>query len=470
MNTDSGKSKKRWEIPHILVILIVMSAMSALLTWVLPAGAYDRAYNEVTGHLTAVPGTFHYIERTPVSFFELFISLEESLVATADIAFMIFCVYSSCYLLEKTGTLDSLISHLLRFIQRHERFEKLWLAFIIIFFSVWASTGALSYEEILPFVPVFVLVSIALGYDAMVGLGLSIIPVGMGFASATINPFTVGVAQALTDVPLFSGLAYRFLILGVMTVLTVIYVLYYAGKVKKDPSSSLTHGIDYSDMKPDSSLLYTPMTAERFLILLGLIASLIFMTWGVLSDGWYLDEVAAVFLMLAIISGFLNGWTSNKIAMTLVEGFGQGALSAFLIGVGRAVSIILEKGNIMDTIIYRFVTIAEDLSIYLNGFLMLLFQTFLNLLIPSGSAQATASMPIITPIADMIGMSRQTAVLIFQFGDGYSNLIWPTSFMLVACATARIPLYKYYKWLLPFMGICFIAQCFFVFGAIYIGY
>ena len=180
--------------------------------------------------------------------------------------------------------------------------------------------------------------------------------------------------------------------------------------------------------------------------------------------------MAAVFLMLAIISGFLNGWTSNKIAMTLVEGFGQGALSAFLIGVGRAVSIILEKGNIMDTIIYRFVTIAEDLSIYLNGFLMLLFQTFLNLLIPSGSAQATASMPIITPIADMIGMSRQAAVLVFQFGDGYSNLIWPTSFMLVACATARIPLYKYYKWLLPFMGICFIAQCFFVFGAIYIGY
>lgn len=470
MTTGSENKKKRWEIPHILVILIVMSALAALLTWVLPAGSYNRAYNETTGHLTVVPESFHYTERTPVSFFQLFISLEESLVATADIAFMIFCVYSSCYLLEKTGTLDSLIAHVLRFFQKHSHFERFWMALIITFFSIMASTGALSYEEIMPFVPVFVLVSIALGYDSMVGIGLSIIPVGMGFASATVNPFTIGVAQALTDVPLFSGLLYRILILAVMTAITVIYVLYYAGKVKKDPASSLTRDIDYSDMRPDSSLLYTPMTAERFLILLGLIASIVFMTWGVLSDGWYLNEVAAIFLMLAIISGFLNGWNSNKIAATLVEGFGQGALSAFLIGVGRAVCIILEKGNIMDTIIYRVVSVAENFSIYLNGFLMLLFQTFLNLLIPSGSAQATASMPIITPIADMIGMSRQTAVLIFQFGDGYSNLVWPTSFMLVACATARISLYKYYKWLLPFMGVCFIAQCLFVFGAIAIGY
>lgn len=470
MSADSENQKKRWEIPHVIVILMAMIAVSACLTWVIPAGSYTRTINEATGLETVVPGSFQYIDKTPITFFQMFVALEESLVATADIAFMIFCVYSSLYLLEKTGAMDALIAHLIKYTKRHEKHAELIMVFLIVFLSVWASTGALSFEEILPFVPAFIALSTALGYDSIVGIGISIVPVGMGFASATVNPFTIGVAQAMSGLRLFSGLTYRLIVLAAMTAITVIYVLTYARRVKKSPDASLTYGIDCSSLKADTGLMDTSMTAERFLTLAGLGFAIIFMAWGLIADNWYLNEVAAIFLMLAIISGILNGWTFNRIASTLVDGFGQGALSAFIIGIGRAVSIILEKGNIIDTIIHESISFMEHLSVYLNGFLMLIFQTLLNFLIPSGSAQATASMPIMAPIADMIGISRQTAVLIFQFGDGFSNLMWPTSFMLLACAMAKIPLYKYYKWLLPFMGICFIVQCLFVFGAITVGY
>ena len=153
-----------------------------------------------------------------------------------------------------------------------------------------------------------------------------------------------------------------------------------------------------------------------------------------------------------------------------MEGLQGGVLSAIVVGVARGILQVVTKGNILDTIIHSCVSLLENLSLYLSGFGMLVFQTFLNLLIPSGSGQAAVSMPIMTPIADLIGMNRQIAVLIFQFGDGFSNLLWPTGFMMIVCAMVKIPLNKYYKWLLPFFGILFVLQVLFVFGAIAIGY
>lgn len=436
----------------------------------MPAGTYDRILDEASGREIIDPNSFHYVEQTPVGPFDMFVSIEEGLIEAANITFLIFCAFSSLYLLEQTGAIDAAIALMVRKTRKHPKYANVIIVLCMVILAIWGSTGTMSYEEIIAFIPIFVAVAIALGYDAMVGVAISVIPVGVGFASATVNPFTIGVAQTIAELPMFSGLGYRILILSVMIAITIAYVLWYARRIKKDPSKSLTYGIDMSDMTVDEERMNTPMTIQRKLSLLALLIAVGFMAWGLITQGWYINQCAAIFIILAIVVGIINHWNGNKIASTLVEGMGRGVLGAVIVGVARAVLVVMTKGGIIDTLVHACVSLIENLSLYASGVGMLIFQTLLNFLIPSGSGQAAVSMPIMTPIADIIGMNRQVAVLIFQFGDGFSNMLWPTSFMVIACAMAKIPLSKYYKWLLPFMGILFVTQCLFVFGAIAMNY
>lgn len=462
--------KEKKELPHILVILLVIIVIATACTWIVPAGKYGRYIDEATGRTLVDPSSFQYVERSPVGPFELFVSIEEGLIQSANITFLILMAFSSLFLLEKTGAIDAAIAMMVRKTEKHPKYATVFIIITMVALAIWGSTGTMSYEEIIAFIPIFVAVSIALGYDAMVGVAISVVPVGIGFASATVNPFTIGVAQTIAELPMFSGLGYRILILAVMTAILIAYVMWYATRIKKDPRKSLTYGIDMSDMAVDEKRLNTPMTTARKLSLLFLLISVAAMGYGLICKGWYINQCAAIFMVLAIAVGLVNRWSVNQIASTLVEGMGKGILSAIIVGVARSVLVVMTKGNIIDTMIHGCVSLIENLSLYASGVGMLIFQTLLNFLVPSGSGQAAVSMPVMTPIADLIGMNRQIAVLIFQFGDGFSNLLWPTSFMVVACAMAKIPLNKYYKWLLPFFGICFVVQCLFIFGAIAMNY
>ncbi|MEE0514531.1 MAG: YfcC family protein [Emergencia sp.] len=471
MKADKNpKIKQKREMPHIFVILLIIIVLATICTWIVPAGTYDRILDEASGREIIDPNSFHYVEQTPVGPFDMFVSIEEGLIEAANITFLIFCAFSSLYLLEQTGAIDAAIALMVRKTRKHPKYANVIIVLCMVILAIWGSTGTMSYEEIIAFIPIFVAVAIALGYDAMVGVAISVIPVGVGFASATVNPFTIGVAQTIAELPMFSGLGYRILILSVMIAITIAYVLWYARRIKKDPSKSLTYGIDMSDMTVDEERMNTPMTIQRKLSLLALLIAVGFMAWGLITQGWYINQCAAIFIILAIVVGIINHWNGNKIASTLVEGMGRGVLGAVIVGVARAVLVVMTKGGIIDTLVHACVSLIENLSLYASGVGMLIFQTLLNFLIPSGSGQAAVSMPIMTPIADIIGMNRQVAVLIFQFGDGFSNMLWPTSFMVIACAMAKIPLSKYYKWLLPFMGILFVTQCLFVFGAIAMNY
>lgn len=470
MNGSLKQAKKTKEFPHILVILLIIILLATIFTWIIPAGAYDRILDEASGRMIIDPSSFHYLENTPVNPFNMFVCLEKGLIEAAGISFFIFCAFASLYIVEKTGAIDAAISGMVRKTNQHPKYATTFIAIIMVGLSAWGATGTLSYEEILAFVGIFVSVSLALGYDPMVGVAISVIPVGVGFASGAVNPFTVGVAQNIAELPMFSGFWYRVLILVVMTTFTVFYVLGYAAKVKRNPEKSITYGIDYSDMVIDEERMQTEMTRERKLTILSLLVAVAVMGWGLLTQGWYLNQVAAVFMIMSIVVGVINHWKPNFTANTFVEGLSKSILSAIIVGVARGVLVVMTSGQIIDTIIHYCVSLIESLSLYASGVGMLLFQTLLNFLIPSGSGQAAVSMPIMAPIADLIGMNRQIAVLIFQFGDGFSNLIWPTSFMVIACAMAKIPLNKYYKWLIPFISCCFVIQVLFVFGAIAMNY
>lgn len=466
----AGTISKISEIPHILVILLAIIALATLATYIIPAGNYSRLMDETVKRMVIDPLSFKYIDRTPVSIFEMFISIEQGLIEAANITFLIFTAFSCLYLLEKTGSIDACISVLVRKAEDSPHLAKFTIIFLMVILSIWGSTGTMSYEEIIAFAPIFVTLSIALGYDALVGIGISVVPVGIGFASATVNPFTIGVAQTIAELPLFSGLLYRSFILVVMTAFCVIYVMWYANMIKKNPEKSYVYDINYSDLTVDEERMNTPFTSQRKLSLLILLIGVAAMAYGLIFRGWYINQVAAIFMIISVVVGIVNRWSANKIASVLCDGLAKGVLSAIVVGVARGILVVVTKGNILDTIIHACVGQLEQFSLYASSIGMLVFQTLLNFLIPSGSGQAAVSMPIMTPIADLIGMNRQIAVLIFQFGDGFSNLLWPTSFMVIVCAMVRVPLNRYYRWIIPFFLISFVIQSMFVVGAVAANY
>jgi uncharacterized ion transporter superfamily protein YfcC len=357
-----------------------------------------------------------------------------------------------------------------RKIEKNPKYSNLMIAAVMILISAWGSTGTLSYEEILAFIPIFVTLSLALGYDPLVGIGMSFTSVGVGFASSTINPFTVGISQGIAELPLYSGIGFRIAVLVVMTSLSVGYVLIYASRVKKDPTKSYVYGIDYSDFVIDGERAQTEMTSTRVATLGVLLVGVAIMGYGLINLHWYINQVAAIFMGVTIFAGIVNKWSPNKLASTFVEGLSKGVLSALVVGFARGVLVIMEKGQIVDTVVHGFTDSLSSMGLYLSSIGMLAFQTVLNFLIPSGSGQAAVSMPIMTPIADLIGMNRQIACLIYQFGDGFSNMLWPTGFLLIGCAIAKVPLNKYYRWFLPFFGISVVVQIIFIFIAINMNY
>lgn len=469
VNSESV-AKKIKELPHIFVILFCVIVLSAIATYIIPAGQYTRVMDEGIKRMVIDPTSFRYIPNTPVGPFAMFVAIELGLIEAANITFLIFAAFSCLYLMEKTGSVDASIALMVNKTKRNPKFSIGLIVVLMIILAVWGSTGTLSYEEIIAFAPIFVALSIALGYDAITGVAISVVPVGIGFASATVNPFTIGVAQTIAELPVFSGLGYRCAVLVVMTTFTIVYVMRYASMVKKDPSKSLVSGIDYSDFTIDDARMNTPFTFQRKLSMLTLFVGVCVMGYGLIFLKWYINQVAAIFMIVSVIVGIINRWSANRIANTLCEGLSKGVLAALIVGVARGILVVITQGNILDTIIHSCVGVLQHLSLHASAIGMLVFQNLLNFLIPSGSGQAAVSMPIMTPIADLIHMNRQIAVLIFQFGDGFSNLLWPTSFMVIVCAMVRIPLSRYYRWIIPFYAICFLLQAAFILGAVAINY
>ncbi|MFA9422770.1 MAG: YfcC family protein [Sedimentibacter sp.] len=469
MTKNEIKATKK-EFPHVFVILLAIIFIVTILTYIVPAGTYVRVLNEATNRMVIDPASFTYIARTPVNLFEMFVSIVEGLIQASNITFLIFSAFSCLYLIEKTGALDASIALMVKKTKSNPKYSTAVIIVTMSVLSIWSSTGTMSYEEIIAFIPIFGALCIAMGYDALVALGISLLPVGVGFSSATVNPFSIGVAQTIAELPIFSGIGYRILVLVVMTSVTIAYVLLYANKIKKDPSKSLVAGIDFSDLAIDDERMKTPFTTQRKASILILFGGIAVMAFGLIKLKWYINEIAAIFIIISILVGIANKWDANKITTTLAEGLSKGVVSALVVGIARGILVVLTKGNIIDTIIFTAAGALQNLSLYTSSVGMLVMQNVINFLIPSASGQAAATMPIMVPIADLIGIKRQIAVLIFQFGDGYSNILWPTGFVLIACAMAKVPLNKYYKWILPYFGITFILQIAFVFGAIAINY
>ena len=310
-----------------------------------------------------------------------------------------------------------------------------------------------------------------MGYDALVGLAVVALGAGCGYAGAAMNPFTVGVAQGIADVTYMSGAGFRVLCHVVLLIVASLLTMRYAAKVKKDPKNSYVYGEDFSALvNSGSEGVDKEFGPKQILCLLDLIVAIVFVIIGTTQWGWYFAEICATFLIMAVVAAIIMRMNLTAIGQQFEKGFKDAAVAAMMVGIARGILMVLNAGHISDTIVY-------GLSIPLSAFppaicaiAMLILQTLLNFFVPSGSGQAAVSMPIMAPLGDMLGVSRNTAVLAYQFGDGFSNIVWPTAFAAVMSGLAGVKLDKWWKFIFPVFGCIIVCQAILMVVAVMIGF
>ena len=452
MSTDK---KRKFKLPHIFVLLTGIIIVCAILTWILPAGEFDRQTN-AAGTEVVVPGTYHTVDASPVGPFETLKSLYNGMLNGGGVIFFVFIAYASIGLIISTGAFNGLVAGLLKILKGKARAVIIPI-FILVLGCVSSTIGV--FEEAFPFIPIFVGIAIAMGYDALVGLGIVALGVGLGYSGAVMNPFTVGMAQDIAGIPQMSGIGFRIICHVVMIIVASILLIRYALKIQADPTKSYVYGDDFSHMEMDPQGIEHHSFGIREKAVLAVLAlGVVVIVWGVKTKGWYFEDLSAVFLLMGIVSSFIMGWGPDTIAQKMAASFTDIAVACMIIGFSRGILVVLQSGHIIDTIVYGISIPLGKFPAWIASELMLVVQTLLNFLIPSGSGQAVTSMPIMAPLADLIGVSRQVAVLAFQFGDGLSNIIWPTAMAPIMCGIAGIKIEKWWKLIVPIFLALFITQ------------
>jgi len=508
--------------PHTYVIVFGVVLFVSLLTWLLPGGEFSRKTVLVQGYERQIidATSFKYTERNP-QLWEIFASFYQGFVNQSGIIVFILIIGGTFWIINKTRAIDSGIQMLVKkinLINKYKFFsyvgtDNIILTSIMLVFSLFGAVFGMS-EETIAFIIIFVPLAISMGYDSIVGVAITYLAAHVGFASAMLNPFTIGIAQGIAQVPLFSGIEYRFFCWVIINIVAVIFVLWYARRIKKNPKRSFVYELDnywrnehnteetvapikhsvkawfvfivlnliglyVSYNYPETTInigkklitanfwfviliyffvssLILLLKSVRFFILNLLITTIFVLIVGVLGYSWYIKEIAALFFALGIITAITYGFSANETAKEFIEGAKDILSAALVVGLAGGIIVILNDGKIIDTILYHISISLKDTSEISSVSMMYIFQNGLNIIIPSGSAKAALTMPIMAQFSDLIGISRQLTVLAFQFGDGFTNMITPTSGVLLgALSMARIPYIIWFKWIIFFI-ICLI--------------
>ena len=410
------------KVPGTYTIIFAMILLSALLTWFVPGGEYVKGEE----------GTLSYrdVESVP-QFFGVFTALYHGFVKQSGIIIFILIVGGSFWLLNSTGAISVGIG---RFIRSVGRYHKVVLVAITLLFSLAGAIFGMS-EETIPFVGIVVPLVVSMGYDAFLGMLIVYVAANVGFSSAFLNPFTVGIAQEMAELPLFSGMEYRLFCWAILTLLLILFVLFYAKSVYKAPQAAAEQQIFAAPQ---------PMSAAQKIILLILFATIVLLVVGVTLWGWYMAEISGLFLAMGIVSGIVAGYDSGRISSEMIAGAKDILSSALVVGLASGIIVILQEGRIIDSILNSLQAALNNAGGEWSLSAMYGIQALINTIIPSATAKAAITIPIMAPFSDMVGVSRQAMVLAFQFGDGFTNMITPTSGVLIASLSmARI---TYSEW------------------------
>lgn len=456
-----GVKKKKSKIPHVYVLLLMIIFLCSLLTYIIPAGDYDMMKMKTGGIEREVvdPKTFHYIDETPVTVMKFLTSVPRGMQETAQIIFFIFIVGGSFAVVQATGAIEAGLGMLAK---KAKGKELVVIPIVMIAFSLGGAIIGMA-EETLPFIPIFVALFVAMGYDAITGVAVVFCGAGAGFAGAFMNPFTVGVSQGIAGLPLFSGMGFRLFIYVAMVTIAVAFVMRYACKIKKTPQLSSMYDIDISrEDKLDLENLHAFGGREKA-ILLVFAASIVLLIFGVVKWAWFMNEISALFFGMSMVCALIGKLGFNNYAIELGKGMRDVASGALVVGFARGILVVLQDGNILDTILNSAATALSNVHSTVSAAGEYVFQCLLNFLVPSGSGQAAVSVPILAPLGDLVGVSRQTTCIAFQIGDGISNIFTPTSgYFMAGLALAKISWDKWAKWILPMIGLQYLAGLIFV--------
>ncbi|BDU26968.1 MULTISPECIES: Na+/H+ antiporter NhaC family protein [unclassified Flavobacterium] len=454
------------KFPDTITIILVITILFIGLTWVIPAGEFDRSHGNNTEKIIA--GSYKHVAASPQGIKAFLEAPIKGFISASQIIAFVFLVGGAFSIINLTGAINAGLFNVIEFSQKKPKHKIFIIPFLIILFSFAGATFGLS-EEILIFILITVPMAKAMGYDAIVGAAIPIVGTGVGFGGAFSNPFTIGIAQGIAQIPIFSGMEYRIFVWFVLTTCACTVITHYAIKIEKNPEKSLLFGS--TDEKEKSSLEVSDfkLDGSRKIILYALFASIIILIYGVSNYDWYINEIAALFLALAIFVSIIYRMSMSKAIDAFVSGAKDMMTAALVIGLAKGLLIIAQEGKIIDTILNSIVSITQDTPKAISAECIFFFQSFLNFFIPSGSGQASLTMPIIIPICDASEISRQMAVLTFQLGDGFTNLIIPTSGVTMgALSLAKIPYSKWFKWMLPRMLVFLIASMLLILPPLYL--
>ena len=443
-------------IPHTFTIVFALVVLAAMMTWFIPAGEFLR--ETVDGREGVVNDSFHYVDSAPQTW-QIFSALFNGFVDKADIIIFILMVGGAFWILNNSHAIDVGVMSFLRRVRRLSRYkliqwlgvENIIITLVMMMFSLFGAIFGMS-EETIAFVVVFIPLAIQMGYDSIVGVCMCYVAAHIGFAGAMLNPFTIGIAQGIADLPLFSGLEYRVFCWVVLTVIGIAFVLWYAHRVKAKPERSPVYKLDSYWRERQENTQHSSLTIQHSLILVILLLTIVALVVGVLKFGWYIEEISALFLAMGILSGIVDKQGADNIAKLFLAGCKDILSAALVVGLASGIIFILRDGHVIDTILYGLTRSLAELGEVASLGVMYVFQTLLNIVMPSGSAKAALTMPIMTQFADLIDVSRQTTVLAFQFGDGFTNMLTPTSGVLIGVlGIARIPYGTWLKWVWKFI-------------------
>jgi len=458
---------EKFKFPHTYVIIMTLVLVATLLTYVIPAGKYERVKDENVGKTVVVAENFEYVDNTPVSFMKVPDKIVQSFNKSSSIIFIILIVGGSFQVVIATGMFQAFTSKLT---QKFSGKENIIIpAFTGIFAFACTTQGV---NTFIGFAPIAIMLARSMGYDALVGVSMVMLGGAIGFSTGTFNPYTTGVSQTIAELPMFSGLGLRLVSLVIFLIITNLYVIRYAKKVKADPTSSIVYDLEQSEKALMEEVEKHPdVTKRHFVVLAVVVACFGILIYGGAKLGWKTNNNSALFIWMAVFAGLAGGMGPSRIATEFVTGSKKLVFGAMVIGIARSISIILVDGNVLDTVVRSLASALMVLPPSLRVVGMFFSQIITNCFIVSGSGQAAVTMPIMIPVTDIVGVTRQTAILAFNFGDGFSNYILPTSSALMGfLAIAKIPYDKWMKYIGKLFGIWVITGSVILLFAYYSGY
>ena len=450
-----NEGKKRFTLPHTFVIIIFIILVVTAMTWIIPAGEYVR-YENASGRKVIDPTQFSYIARTPVN--PLLIPLYIVNAICSRISLMLVILFSggAFGLISKSGALHAAVAKVAKIFQNR---LYVFIPIMTTVFALICTTQGVN--QFIAFAPITVMITMAMGLDSITGAAIILLGGCVGFSTGTLNPSTTLVAQEIAELPPYSGLWYRVVCFVVFLVVTNIYLIQYATRIRKNPTLSPMYELDKdNEMKNLDINSFGKLTIGKILILVALAGALILMVYGSIVHGWDMEELAAVFIGLAVVVGFLSGETPSSMSVIFIDGCKKMLTAALIIGLATTIANVMTAGHIVDTVIYALAGLLSLTPKFLMAPVMYIANTIISFIIVSGSGMASAVIPITAPLGDLLGLTRQTTVLTFNFSDGFSNYILPHSTALMGIISAvNIPYDRWMKFMWKMFAIWMVVCC-----------